>query len=35
MMIMSLNGCTEKKQPVAVAKDDFNYFVEQFDDIGF
>jgi dipeptidyl-peptidase-3 len=33
MIIMSLNGCTERKQPVVVAADDFNYFVEQFDDI--
>jgi dipeptidyl-peptidase-3 len=33
MIIMSFNGCREGKQPVTVAKDDFNYFVEQFDDI--
>lgn len=33
MIIMTLNGCKEVKQPVPVVKDDFNYFVEQFDDI--
>ena len=33
MMIMSFNACKNSKQPVVVAKDDFNYFVEQFDDI--
>jgi dipeptidyl-peptidase-3 len=33
MMVLSLNGCREGKQPVSVAKDEFNYFVEQFDDI--
>lgn len=30
---MGLNSCREGKQPVSEATDDFNYFVEQFDDI--
>jgi dipeptidyl-peptidase-3 len=33
MIIMSFNSCREGKQPVTVQTDDFNYFVEQFDDI--
>ena len=33
MMTMSLIACKNEKQPAAEVKDDFNYFVEQFDDM--
>ena len=33
MMILSLNDCENIKQQIPAAKDDFNYFVEQFEDI--
>jgi len=32
-MILSLTSCNNVKQPTTVKADDFNYFVEQFDDI--
>ncbi len=33
MIITSFNACKNSDQPVAVSKDNFDYFVEQFDDI--
>jgi dipeptidyl-peptidase-3 len=33
MIIMNFNGCKEGKQTVPVTTDNFEYFVEQFDDI--
>jgi len=32
-MILSLNACKNQTQPATEAKDDFNYFVDQFEDL--
>ena len=32
-MILSLSSCNSVNQPATAKADDFNYFVEQFDDI--